>query len=74
MQISPYAVSANSTLRSTCHMEKYSLKMNDFMSLFVSGRQLWLPGKPKHYVNKSHSSSQADFGVQIWINRLGDFF
>lgn len=39
---------------------KKSLKMNDFISIFVFGRQLWLPEKPKHYVNKRRRSSQAN--------------
>lgn len=72
--IPPSASSTNDALLRTCHVKKYSLKMNDFISLFVSGRQLRLPGKPKNYVNKSHGSSQADFGVQIWINRVSGFF
>lgn len=41
-------------------MKKYSLKMNDFFSLFVSEKHLWQLAKPKHYVNKTHSPRKAD--------------
>ena len=34
--------------------------MNDFFSLFVSGKHLWQAAKPKHYVNKTHSPRKAD--------------
>ena len=60
MLILLHTFSTNGVSSHTCHMKKYSLKMNDFFSLFVSGKHLWQPAKLKHYVNKTHSPRKAD--------------